>query len=85
MAKTPDLDTIRIERAKLESRLAAIIQREREAEAVQRDAGRSALLAALDRVQIGAMERTDAKNIAAAIGKHGGATVAAALANLTGD
>src|SRR3546814_3242824 len=49
MAKTPHLDTIRLERAKLESRLAAIIEREKEAEAVQRDAGRSALLAALDR------------------------------------
>src|SRR3546814_8954770 len=46
MAKTPHLDTIRLERAKLESRLAAIIEREKEAEAVQRDAGRSALLAA---------------------------------------
>src|SRR3546814_2398756 len=59
MAKTPHLDTIRLERAKLESRLAAIIEREKEAEAVQRDAGRSALLAALDRVEVGAMERSD--------------------------
>src|SRR3546814_1528828 len=71
MAKTPHLDTIRLERAKLESRLAAIIEREKEAEAVQRDAGRSALLAALDRVEVGAMERSDARSIAAAIGKHG--------------
>src|SRR3546814_1500111 len=61
MAKTPHLDTIRLERAKLESRLAAIIEREKEAEAVQRDAGRSALLAAPDRVEVGAMERSDAR------------------------
>src|SRR3546814_2900006 len=81
MAKTPHLDTIRLERAKLESRLAAIIEREKEAEAVQRDAGRSALLAALDRVEVGAMERSDARSIAAAIGEHGGAKVAAALAD----
>jgi len=85
MAKMPDLNTIRLERAKLETKLAAIIQREKEADAVQRDAGRSALMAALDRVQIGAMERTDARTIAAAIAKHGGAKVSAALANLTGD
>src|SRR3546814_478278 len=85
MAKTPHLDTICLERAKLESRLAAIIEREKEAEAVQRDAGRSALLAALDRVEVGAMERSDARSIAAAIGKHGGAKVAAALADLAKD
>src|SRR3546814_14785795 len=81
MAKTPHLDTIRLERAKLESRLAAIIEREKEAEAVQRDAGRSALLAALDRVAIGPMERRDARSIAAAIGTHGSAQVAQARAD----
>src|SRR3546814_4832070 len=64
MAKTPHLDTIRLERAKLESRLAAIIEREKEAEAVQRDAGRSALIAALDRVAVGTTERSDARSIA---------------------
>src|SRR3546814_5631699 len=68
MAKTPHLDTIRLERAKLESRLAAIIEREKEAEAVQRYAGRSALLAALERVEVGAMASSAAQSTAAAIG-----------------
>src|SRR3546814_12094514 len=58
MAKTPHLDTIRLERAKMESRLAAIIEREKEPEAVQRVEGRSALPAAPDSVRVGAMERT---------------------------
>src|SRR3546814_18358465 len=85
MAKRPNLDTSSLERAKRESRRAAISEREKEAEAVQRDAGRSALRAALDRVEVGAMERSDARSIAAAIGKHGGAKVAAALADLAKD
>jgi len=69
----------------LETRLAVVIQREKEAEAAERDAGRPLLLAALDRIKIGAMERPEAKAIAAAIAKHGGAKVAASLARLSSD
>ena len=85
MAKAPDLETIRQERAKLEDMLATVIQREKDAEAAQRDAGRPVLLAALDRIKIGAMDRPEAKAIAAAIAKHGGAKVAASLARLSAD
>ncbi|MFZ5699727.1 MAG: hypothetical protein ACOY4P_00065 [Pseudomonadota bacterium] len=85
MAKSSDLQAIKQERAKLETMLAAIVQREKDAEAAQRDAGRPVLLAALDRIKIGAMERPDAKAIAAAIAKHGGARVAASLAGLAAD
>ena len=85
MAKSPGLQAIRQERAKLETMLATIVQREKEAEAAQRDAGRPVLLAALDRIKIGAMERPDAKAIASAIAKHGGAKVAASLARLSAD
>src|SRR3546814_16984822 len=68
MAKTPHLDTIRLELAKLESRLAAIIEREKEAEALQRNAGRSAPLAALDRVEVRATDHSNATSIDTAIG-----------------
>lgn len=85
MAKSPDLDAIRQERVKVETLLADLIQREKEAEAAQRDAGRPMLLAALDRIKIGPMERPEAKAIAAAIAKHGGARVAASLAKLSAD
>lgn len=82
MAKSPDLTTIRQERAKVEAMLAEILQREKDAEAAHRDAGRPMLLAALERIKIGAMDRPAAKIIAAAIADHGGAKVAAALAKM---
>lgn len=82
MAKSPDLTSIRQERAKIEAMLAEIVQREKDAEAAARDAGRPMLLAALGRIKIGAMERSDAKAIAAAIDQHGGAKVATALTAL---
>lgn len=85
MAKSGDLQSIRQERAKLETMLATVMQREKEAEEAQRDAGRPMLLAALDRIKIGAMERPQAKAIAAAIAKHGGAKVAAAMTRLSTD
>lgn len=85
MAKTPDLDAIKQERVKAEAALAAIIQREKDAEAAVRDAGRPALIAALEKIKIASMERSEAKAIADAIGKHGGAKVAAALRQLQAD
>jgi len=85
MAKPPALDAIKQERIKAEAALAAIVQREKEAEEALRDAGRPVLLAALERVKIPDMERTEARTIAAAIAKHGGAKVAAAIAGISGD
>lgn len=82
MAKSPNLDAIREERVKAEALLAEIRQREKEAEAALRDAGRPMLIAALDRVKIADMERAEAKTIADAIAKHGGAKVAAALSGI---
>lgn len=82
MAKAADLEAIKQERVKAEAALAAIVQREKDAEAAMRDAGRPVLIAALERVKIGAMERPDAKAIADAIAKHGGAKVASAVRNL---
>jgi hypothetical protein len=85
MAKSPALETIKQERVKLEAALAAIVQREKEAEDALRDAGRPVLLAALERVKIPELDRSDARAIAAAIAKHGAAKVAAALVGLSGD
>ncbi|MBB4642786.1 hypothetical protein [Rhizorhapis suberifaciens] len=85
MAKTPALDAIKQERIKAEAALAAIVQREKEAEEALRDAGRPVLIAALERVKIPDMDRTEARTIAAAIAKHGGAKVAGAIASLSGD
>lgn len=85
MAKSPALQSIKQERVKLEAALAAIVQREKEAEDALRDAGRPVLLAALERVKIPELDRSDARSIAAAIAKHGAAKVAAALGGLSGD
>jgi hypothetical protein len=84
MAKKPaDLDALRSERLKLEAQLEDVRKRERAAETLVRDAGRATLLAALDRVKIAAMDRTQASAIAEALATHGGAKVAVALASLT--
>lgn len=64
-----DLDTIASERAKLQERMAELDAAERAAREAQRDAGRGVLLAALERVKIGAMDRAQAREIAVAIGK----------------
>ena len=85
MVKPPALETIKQERIKAEAALAAIIQREKEAEEALRDAGRPVLLAALERVKVPDMDRTEARAIAAAIAKHGAAKVAAAIGGLSRD
>lgn len=85
MVKPPALETIKQERIKAEAALAAILQREKEAEEALRDAGRPVLLAALERVKIPDMDRTEARAIAAAIAKHGAAKVAAAIGGLSRD
>lgn len=64
-----DLEAIASERAKLQERMAELDAAERAAREAQRDAGRGVLLAALDKVKIGSMDRSQARDIAAAIGK----------------
>lgn len=85
MAKSPALESIKQERLKAEAALAAIVQREKEAEEALRDAGRPVLLSALERVKIPDMDRAEARTIAAAIAKHGAAKVVAAIGGLSGD
>jgi high-affinity Fe2+/Pb2+ permease len=65
-----DLDAIASERAKLQQRMAELDAAEKAAREAQRDAGRGVFLAALDKVKIGAMDRAQARGLAAAIGKH---------------
>jgi hypothetical protein len=61
-----DLAAIHARREALRSELAELDQRAKEAELAARDAGRPTLTAALDKVRIPAMDKTDAKAIAAA-------------------
>lgn len=75
-----DLPSISAERARLEAQLAELAAREKEALEAARDAGRPVLLGALDKIKIGEMDRQDAKAIAAAIGRLGGAQAAKLLA-----
>jgi predicted transcriptional regulator len=70
-----DLPSICAERARLEAQLAELAAREKEALEAARDAGRPVLLSALDKVKIGEMNRQDARAIAQAIAKLGGAEV----------
>ncbi|MDK4807975.1 MAG: hypothetical protein OC190_15710 [Novosphingobium aromaticivorans] len=63
--------------------MAELDQRAKEAELAARDAGRPTLTAALDKVRIPAMDKTDAKAIAAAIAQHGGKFVANHLATMS--
>ena len=85
MVKPPALETIKQERIKAEAALAAIMQREKEAVDALRDAGRPVLLAALERVKIPDMDRTEARAIAAAISKHGAEKVVEAIGSLSRD
>lgn len=76
-----DLDAIASERAKLQQRMAELDAAEKAAREAQRDAGRGVFLAALEKVKIGAMDRAQARGLAAAIAKHD----AAALLRRIGD
>lgn len=66
-----DLATISAARARLQSELARLDEAEKVALEIERDAGREVLLAALDKVKIARMDRTQAKAIAQAIGALG--------------
>jgi hypothetical protein len=75
-SKLIDIAAIDARREALRAELAKLDEQARAAEVAARDAGRSILLLALDRVKIAAMGKKDAKLIASAIGTHGGTAVA---------
>lgn len=77
--KISDLASIEARREALKAELAALDEQAKAAEQAARDAGRSTLLSALDRVKIPALDKTDAKAIAFAIAQHGGKEVAQRL------
>lgn len=81
-SKPTDLAAIEARREALRAELALLDEQAKAAELVARDAGRGPLLAALEKVKIGAMDRADAKTIANAIGDHGGKAVAERLASI---
>jgi hypothetical protein len=82
-AKPTDLSSIDARREALRAELAALDEQAKAAELAAKDAGRSVLLAALDRVKIATMDKTDARSIGSAIGQHGGRVVAQHLATLS--
>jgi hypothetical protein len=81
-AKPTDLSSIDARRETLRAELAALDEQAKAAELAAKDAGRPVLLAALDRVKIAIMDKTDARSIASAISQHGGRVVAQHLATL---
>ena len=79
--KLSDLNAIDARRAALRAELADLDERAKAAEQAARDAGRSTLLAALNRVRIAELSKNDARSIAKAIEQHGGKAVAAHLSS----
>lgn len=80
-SKPADLATIKERRERLQAELAELDAQEKAAEAAARDAGRTILIAALDKIKIGAMDKAEAKIIATAIAKLGGKVVADQLSS----
>ena len=81
-SKPADLSTIETRKKALLAELAQLEEQAKAAEIAARDLGRPLLLAALDRIKIAAMEKSDAKAIASAISQHGGSAVASHLASI---
>ncbi|MDY0969088.1 hypothetical protein [Sphingomonas sp. CFBP9021] len=81
-SKPADLPTIETRKKALLAELAQLEEQAKAAEIAARDAGRPVLLAALDRIKIAAMEKSDAKVIASVINQHGGSAVASHLASI---
>lgn len=77
-----NLDAIAARRAELEAELARVTEAERRAREAERDAGRDVLLAALGKVKIARMDRSEATTIAKAIEKHGAKRIAEKLDTL---
>lgn len=82
-ATTDDLAAIAARREALLAELARIDEQAKIAKEAARDAGRPVLMAALERVKIGTINKSDARAIASAIASHGGRLVAERLAELT--
>ena len=81
-SKPDDLATISARREALKTELAALDGRVKALELANRDAGRDVLVAALDKIKVSAMTKSDAKAIASAIGQHGGGAIAQHLASM---
>ncbi len=82
-ANSDDLATIVARREALLAELARVDEQAKVAKEAARDAGRPVLLAALDRIKIAAIDKSDARMIAAALAAHGGKAVAERLAELS--
>jgi len=80
--KVVELAAIEARREALKAELAQVDAQAKAAEIAARDAGRSVLTAALERVRIGGLSRVEARAIASAIGQHGGRAVADHLSSL---
>lgn len=80
--KVVELAAIEARREALRAELAQLDEQAKAAEQIARDAGRSVLIAALERVKIAALDKADARAIAAAISNHGGKAVASQLGSL---
>ena len=81
-SKLIDLETIAARRAALVAELASVEMKLKAAELTARDSGRPILFAALEKIKIAAINKSDARSIARAIGEHGGAAVAQHLGSL---
>jgi hypothetical protein len=81
-SKPDDLEAIAARRAALIEELASVDEKLKAAEMAARDAGRPTLLAALERIKIAAMDKSEAKAIANAIGQYGATAVSQHLASL---
>lgn len=79
--KSNELATIDARREALRAELAQLDERAKIAELAARDAGRQVLYGALERIQIGPMDKADAKVIAAVIRDLGGKAVATKLSS----
>lgn len=80
--KVVELAAIEARREALRAELAHLDEQAKAVEQAARDAGRSTLLAALDRVKIAGLSKSEARAIANSIGQHGGKAVADLLGSL---
>jgi hypothetical protein len=81
--RSDDLAAITARREALLAELAQVDAAAKVARDAARDAGRPVLLAALDRIKIAAIDKSDARRIATALSVHGGKAVAEQLAALS--
>jgi hypothetical protein len=80
--RADDLASIERRREALQAELTALDARAKAIETAAKDAGRPVLMAALKRIQVGAVDKADARAIASAIAVHGGSAVAKHMASL---